>query len=118
MKPEIKTKWLAALRSGEYQQGHTYLNGPDGYCCLGVLCDIYAKENNVKWADRPEDANVKHIFDGWTILPRPIRDWAGIKDDLVFTGIEKKNGATATLVDLNDSGVPFSHIADVIEYAL
>lgn len=42
MDAEIKTRWLAALRSGEYKQGRRSLRvlQPDGsytYCCLGVL---------------------------------------------------------------------------------
>jgi hypothetical protein len=36
---EIKTKWLEALRSGEYKQGaeRLYTEETDTYCCLGVL---------------------------------------------------------------------------------
>ena len=48
MNPEVKKRWLAALRSGEYAQttGKLHRLDPDvfepndipaGYCCLGVL---------------------------------------------------------------------------------
>jgi hypothetical protein len=41
--PELtKEKWLAALRSGEYDQGIGMLEKNNQYCCLGVLqmvCD-------------------------------------------------------------------------------
>lgn len=47
MKPEIKERWLKALRSSKYQQGRGRLrtgsafpHGKDAFCCLGVLCDI------------------------------------------------------------------------------
>ena len=40
MNKEIKTKWLAALRSGKYEQGFGALKTPSGHCCLGVLCDV------------------------------------------------------------------------------
>lgn len=56
MKRELKEKWMAALRSGEYQQGRNALRVPiyacddEGnatddvggyeYCCLGVLHEI------------------------------------------------------------------------------
>lgn len=41
MNAELKAKWLAALRSGEYVQGEGRLRGEgNSYCCLGVLCDI------------------------------------------------------------------------------
>lgn len=41
MNPEIKTKWVAALRSGYYIQGTGVLRSQGNkFCCLGVLCDI------------------------------------------------------------------------------
>jgi len=38
---EIKAKWLAALKSGEYIQGAHELENKSMFCCLGVLCDIH-----------------------------------------------------------------------------
>jgi len=41
MDPELKTKWLTALRSGDYKQGTYELRTFDNnYCCLGVLADV------------------------------------------------------------------------------
>jgi hypothetical protein len=41
LKPEVKAKWLEALRSGNYRQGRGLLrNLENDYCCLGVLCDV------------------------------------------------------------------------------
>lgn len=38
---EVKSKWVAALRSGEWQQGTGELNdGFGGFCCLGVLAEV------------------------------------------------------------------------------
>lgn len=38
MNPVVKTKWVAALRSGQYRQGTGYLcDAGINYCCLGVL---------------------------------------------------------------------------------
>lgn len=38
MPKELKEKWTAALRSGEYRQGYKALLSTNGaYCCLGVL---------------------------------------------------------------------------------
>lgn len=37
---EQKEQWLTALRSGKYQQTNGNLHDNNGYCCLGVLCDI------------------------------------------------------------------------------
>lgn len=45
LKPEVKQKWLQALRSGSYKQGKHVLRTADNhYCCLGVLCDVVAPE--------------------------------------------------------------------------
>ena len=49
MDPVLKKKWVAALRSGKYEQGKEALRNGDKYCCLGVLCEIEtgAKPNKV-----------------------------------------------------------------------
>ena len=43
MNDNMKTV-LVALRSGEYEQGKNQLQSEYGYCCLGVMCDVFAKE--------------------------------------------------------------------------
>lgn len=41
MDQELKTKWIAALRSGDYKQGVSKLcSSSNQYCCLGVLCEV------------------------------------------------------------------------------
>jgi hypothetical protein len=45
MNPEIKKKWLTALRSGEYKQTAGALKDTSGYCCLGVLCEAAGYTN-------------------------------------------------------------------------
>ena len=45
---DIKQKWVAALRSGDYKQGRGYLRTIDNeYCSLGVLCDL----SDVAWVE-------------------------------------------------------------------
>ena len=53
MDKQVKKIWLAALKSGKYLQGQGSLRskaqrrgGCDGYCCLGVLCDLYISHKN------------------------------------------------------------------------
>ena len=38
--PEFKTKWVAALESGEYSQARGTLKDNASYCCLGVACVV------------------------------------------------------------------------------
>jgi hypothetical protein len=112
MNPQIKQKWVDALRSGDYQQGRNYLRTDNGFCCLGVLCDLYGKENNVEW----NLANNGHNYefqDMESYLPSSVRKWAGVEGCNPHI-----NDGESTLVRLNDSGSTFEQIADVIEEQL
>ena len=54
MNPELKTKWIEALRSGKYKQGKSRLkNADETMCCLGVLCDLM----NGEWAKTKVNGN-------------------------------------------------------------
>lgn len=41
MNKGIKDRWITALRSEKYSQTKGNLRDDEGYCCLGVLCDLY-----------------------------------------------------------------------------
>jgi len=46
IQPELRKRWLAALRSGKYKQGHGALHTDTAgkqhrYCCLGVACEVF-----------------------------------------------------------------------------
>lgn len=60
MNPEIKQRWVKALRSGKYTQGRTVMvdsiRGKDKFCCLGVLCDIQ-EPNRVMWGPNTDNGN-------------------------------------------------------------
>ena len=49
MNKDIKTLWVAALRSGDYEQAQGVLKRDGGFCCLGVLCDLHSKQYERKW---------------------------------------------------------------------
>lgn len=124
MNPEIKAKWVAALRSGEYRQGQANLrNRANEFCCLGVLCDLAAKEGLGAWdADRRDDAFVWPSLDadlGYdvTLLPRGIAAWAGIDAGLLGPNVEIR-GTDDALACHNDDGRTFSEIAAAIEEQL
>ena len=130
MNSEVKTKWITALRSGEYEQGTGALaiNAVDDkvqYCCLGVLCDLAVKEGVL-------DAPVLHPNSGLfeyqvtgnmgqpmyeaAFLPQVVADWAG-----VTTYGEDPNQAQheyrspLDLPEKNDSGMKFDDIANLID---
>lgn len=51
MNPEMKKRWLDALRSGKYTKGKGALRqrveGSSSFCCLGVAVDIFLP--GVRW---------------------------------------------------------------------
>jgi hypothetical protein len=123
MNPEIKKRWVAALRSGKYQQGkaslHTFSHGVDRFCCLGVLCEILvedgatARSGVVRYQDRPTGR--KQDVDSEYYPPRSVQELAGIAESPQVV-IE---GRLEPLSGLNDNGAyTFAQIADLIEEQL
>lgn len=116
MNQEIKAQWVAALRSGEYQQGKAALHSfdEDGhaqFCCLGVLCDLSAKAGVGVEVLELEGSVLYDRFQDF--LPTVVMKWAGLENSVGrLPGRDTDEGA---LYQLNDSGFPFSAIADVIE---
>lgn len=120
MKPEIKQRWVNALRSGEYSQGRYQLrNSENHFCCLGVLCDLYLKEQNKEWVKGEEQFSyLAPSVDGNSgeVLTNDVIEWAGLK----FHNPELTIGNEQTVIsDLNDSlGKTFEEIAQLIEAQL
>ena len=120
MNPEVKTKWLEALRSGKYKQGTGKLRSTDDtFCCLGVLCDI-AEQEGVVAAERNEelleefpDLHLDWYYDDTdTELPLSVVDWAGLSSRNPMLGAD-------SCIELNDElEKTFPEIADEIEKAL
>lgn len=129
LRPEHKAKWLTALRSGKYKQGHLALrNDRNEYCCLGVLCDVLKDEiggywvpdgNRYTFVTGDDDYNRNNAG-----LPQLIADLTGMEYLGQFNASTKRAinaswtvpGSHHSLSDLNDSsGMTFAEIADVIE---
>lgn len=113
MNQEIKAQWLAALRSGEYQQGHDESRQPDGsMCCLGVLCHIS------RLGEWDEDGN--YIIDGSSRrgdLPLRVAEWADLPSQNPHIGgyalSHYNDGAGAQKLLVRPH--TFAEIADLIE---
>ena len=126
MNEAIKTKWVAALRSGEYAQTDAVLRLDSHYCCLGVLCDLYSKETGIPWEP---DHGVQFTMHGLSgVLSHEVRRWAELPhENGAFVAISKRydEGEDTTvwhsvsLTELNDNWMyDFHQIADVIEQQL
>ena len=128
MNSKIKEVWINALRSGKYEQGSEKLRSVTGYCCLGVLCDIYAQEHNTQWEFRGDEEINPQSQDYWyfdehsEFLPETVMNWAELKTHnptvRVHNDDEDTFYYTDELSDINDSGYDFSQIANIIEAQL
>lgn len=125
LEPEFKTKWLEALRSGEYKQAQDYLKttlwdeeldeatAEVGYCCLGVagkICGLTDEELNGHGMLYDiidiDSLNVPKI------LALPYRmDVKGKCSSHISDG----RTVAGTLANMNDDGKSFEEIADWIE---
>lgn len=101
---------IAALESGEYEQGQFALrNSANGFCCLGVACDLYAEHV----PDAPKWVNFRYMGDG-VILSREVQEWFGFYDACGKFKDQFAIDGDTSLMELNDNGVDFKTIAGVI----
>ena len=121
MNQEIKTKWVAALRSGEYTQFKGKLadpRNPKAFCCLGVLCEILVESHGVHKHSGTEVVS----FDEETgLLPYSVMGAAEISYHRLTVEVEipGQRGRHFTLPMLNDHhNFTFNQIADLIEAQL
>lgn len=126
MDANVKRIWVAALRSGKYDQGKGRLRSENGgYCCLGVLCDLYGNDlwrfEDYVGDDEEEDNESDWLMRDWqyapnkgeeksTVLPPLVMEWAGLPHQ--NPRIEHSYN---TLAEANDKGASFDAIADIIE---
>jgi hypothetical protein len=142
MRPEIKERWLAALRSDQYEQGTGRLGmrGTDGqekFCCLGVLCELARQDGAIK-RDELASGNpnvAAYTYSGYSSdLPTAVIRWAWgglgrkagtiaqLRDPMIMLqrdGDGERFGAPTRLSGLNDCHrYNFHQIADIIEAQL
>lgn len=107
MNHNIKVRWMAALRSMRYPQTKESLRDDNGFCCLGVLCDLHAKEFGKEWT--PNESDIPRYMGHDTSLPPEVQQWAGLEvcDPMI--------GPEAASVWNDQEDKTFPEIADLIE---
>lgn len=135
MNREIADKWTAALRSGKYTQTDGKLkkrweDGSCSFCALGVLVDLYTKENpDVLLESEWVDGTVAYLTDDDTAsewLPWPVQKWADMVDNkgrfnsiahpvIWISRNRSAHGQVATVSEANDFGLYFDEVADLID---
>jgi hypothetical protein len=118
MNTEIRDRWLAALRSGAYKEGVgcLYNSETGAHCVLGVLCELAVQDGVVQRQDGSDGDD--SIYNGHSItLPQEVVEWAGVDhhNPLVQYFDEEEGTVWEAIAEVNDRGIPFSVIADMIE---
>lgn len=126
MSPEIKGKWVQALRSGDYRQGKGRLRVGETYCCLGVLCELAVQDGVVsRNLCQPLGDVYLYYYTGKgslpiqreSLLPFEVQEWARL--DTINPRVRLEWGTDLTpLASINDAGFTFEVIADLIEKQL
>ena len=119
MNPQIKERLLKALDTYPKTKGN--LRDDKGYCCLGVVCDLYQKEHpEAFWEQESDGVYMFHTSPEdkggeYTFLPDKVNEWAGFKSRSILIDFRRKNsGRVDSLVDLNDRTSTFTRIKNAI----
>lgn len=129
MNPAVKKLWVNALRDPtRYQQCHgTLKRSGVGFCCLGVLTDLFINffPGKVEWVPIAESNTAIVVNrlghysyeESSAILIKPVAEWAGLTgwNPTVPITLFPGKKSFCTLSELNDNGYSFEKIADVIE---
>jgi hypothetical protein len=126
MKREVRDLWVAALRDTDtYPQTKGALHNSDGYCCLGVLCEVAVKAGvQIDVGPIPGNPDLIHYDGEVEHLPAAVVDWAGLDTNNPVVLVDDEDGEETVqyereLVMLNDDWVwDFPSIANVIEAQL
>lgn len=111
-------KWVDALRDGGYRQATGNLTNGDGFCCLGVACDISGVGS---WNEMDEYETEYDSGDGpvqefeASALPRAVQEWLGVDTDNPELPHTPEQGRMTCIGANDDFGLSFEQIADLIE---
>lgn len=127
-------QWTDELRSGNRNQTTGKLdeeiNGVRRQCCLGVACDLFRDEIGLKVVVRTDDFKSLYEYGEHQetgLLPTEVMDYLGFDDynpaiELPLNNEQRNQvdldamSSMFTLAQLNDGGLTFEQIADVIDY--
>ncbi len=136
MYKDIAEQWVTALRSGKFKQGSGFLRVGDEYCCLGVLCELYRRDQQKETEEAPDwkasdsdyNPSVQRFIYTTVDLPSEVVEWAGMNSDIGEVALRpqdfysldediRRNLTTdgENLAILNDGGATFEQLADIIE---
>lgn len=131
MNKEFKKEWVAALRSGEFNQGVGALSLNGKYCCLGVACELLHRKGLIPKRVSEKSGNIVYygVTESSALLPMDVQQFMGVigNSPMVFIPLTQESfenmlhnhlGKHVDVSTLNDNQVSFKNIADLIESSL
>jgi len=108
-------KWVLALRSGEYSQTTGKLQDEQGYCCLGVACDVFIPDGM-----KTLDTTTGLMFGGLPDSQANSPEWLSQIEGILGIYIPALNDYGKITIDTehHEQHEPFTfdEIADLLEY--
>lgn len=118
MRQDIAELWAQAVESGNYRQTSGRLHTDEGYCCLGVLCELAVASGLGIRVERIAEgfhAGSYAYANNNVVLPYEVQEWAGMKDPQGTYDYDSTLGfCVQALSSDNDRGVTFPEIAATI----
>ena len=127
MKPEIKQRWVDALRSENYKQCRVHLKYDNCFCVLGVLCDVLKNDINGFWDENDNFVCQDEYFECEEIAsynpPNKLFLYCGVElneeNKYIFPLVKYGDNSECSLIKLNDiDRLTFEQLADIIEEQL
>ena len=118
MNKEQCKRWIEALRSGKLMQGKYVLRKGNEFCCLGVAAELSGELVDVS-EEGPTEYGVwnetEDVYNMATYTFHPDFDGNGEPKCHELKRKWSEEHGEDNLADMNDGGMSFSQIADVIE---
>lgn len=120
MNEEIKSKWIAALRGGDYKRCHGQLHLAGGFNLFGVLCDLHAKETGGLWELANKSKIDYRYLGSCFVIPHEVIKWSKIKLDgkghlVLWNGEQEPDNEDFDLNNMDIKAATFAEMADLIE---
>ena len=108
-KEQIREEWLQALESGAYKQTKDHLKKDNGFCCLGIACEVSKKELNLKIEEDDVKLGIIYYSGRSSTLPVRVIKYFGFRDDI--GKFDSMIDGYSSLAEMNDEGLSFKEIA-------
>jgi hypothetical protein len=99
---EARQKIYEALESGAFKQARKRLKSDDGFCCLGVMCEVFRViEGKGEWSTADIFVLTRGSLTAQSFLPTIVGDWCGIRPLLQHELARANDDERLSLVEIS-----------------